>query len=86
MRSFILGLYSPKRLDTQISLIIDWSEGDDLGDHLFIDRGCVIRITMVTSDFLVLFGYSALVDRWRRVLIRYFLRQVVWHGHNLRSS
>jgi len=54
------GLYQSKRLDTQISLIIDGAKATTLATIFFMIVVTLFRITMVTSDFLVLFGYSAL--------------------------
>jgi exopolysaccharide biosynthesis polyprenyl glycosylphosphotransferase len=79
------GLYQSKRLDTQISLIIDGAKATTLATIFLLIVVKLFRVTMVTSDFLLLFWvFSSGLIVGGRVVIRYFLRQVRLHGHNLR--
>ena len=79
------GLYKSKRLDTQMSLIIDGVKATTLATIFLLIVVKLFGVIMVTSHFILLFWiFSSGLIVGGRVVIRYFLRQVRLHGRNLR--
>jgi exopolysaccharide biosynthesis polyprenyl glycosylphosphotransferase len=79
------GQYQSQRLATRRSLIIDAVKATTLATLLLAAMATVIRIRMVTPDFIVAFwiSSSALVGGGR-LLIRSFLEAIRARGHNRR--
>jgi exopolysaccharide biosynthesis polyprenyl glycosylphosphotransferase len=79
------GLYQSKRLDTQMSLIIDGLKATALATIFLLTVVKLFGVVMVTSHSILLFWiFSSGFIVGGRVMIRYFLRQVRLRGHNLR--
>jgi len=82
----LCGLYQSKRLDTQISLIVDGLKATTLATLFLLFMVKLFGVVMVTSHFVLLFWiFSSGLIVGGRVMIRYFLRQARLHGRNLRN-
>ena len=79
------GLYQSQRLATKRSLIMDAAKATTLATLLLAAVMTVLRSTMATSRFIVVFWICASVlVAGGRLLIRCFLEIVRVRGHNLR--
>lgn len=79
------GLYQSQRLATRRSLIMDAVKATTLATLLLAAVMTVLRITMATPRFIVVFWIcTSVLVAGARVLIRKFLETVRVRGHNLR--
>jgi exopolysaccharide biosynthesis polyprenyl glycosylphosphotransferase len=81
----IFGFYESKRMTSPVSLAFDAAKATTLSAIALGVMGKLFQIKMVTPKFgLIFWLVSSAVILTARILVRYLLRKIRTHGHNLR--
>jgi exopolysaccharide biosynthesis polyprenyl glycosylphosphotransferase len=82
----VCGFYQSKRLSSLMSLVVDAAKATTLAAVALMLMARFFRVTMVTFSFMLLFWLlSSVLIIIARVTVRYLLRKIRLHGHNLRD-
>jgi exopolysaccharide biosynthesis polyprenyl glycosylphosphotransferase len=82
----ICGFYESKRMTSPISLGFDAAKATTLSAIALAMMGKLFQIKMVTPEFGLFFWLlSSIVILTARISVRYLLRKIRTHGHNLRN-
>ncbi len=81
----IFGFYQSKRLSSPGSLAMDAAKATTLAAIALAVIGRLFQVTMITPRFALMFWFlSSVCIITARITVRYMLRQIRSHGHNLR--
>jgi exopolysaccharide biosynthesis polyprenyl glycosylphosphotransferase len=81
----IFGFYESKRMTSPVSLALDAAKATTLSAIALAVIGKLFQIKMMTPRFgLIFWLLSSVVILTARILVRYLLRKIRTHGHNLR--
>jgi exopolysaccharide biosynthesis polyprenyl glycosylphosphotransferase len=81
----ICGFYQSKRLSSLTSLVTDAGKATTLAAVALMVMARFFQLNMVTLSFMLLFWLmSSVLIIVARVTVRYLLRKIRLHGHNLR--
>jgi exopolysaccharide biosynthesis polyprenyl glycosylphosphotransferase len=81
----IFGFYESKRMTGAVALAFDAAKATTLSAIALAVIGKLFQIKMITPKFGVIFWLtSSVVILTARIFVRYLLRKIRMHGHNLR--